>query len=61
MRQREACRSELARESGVSSNINVDCDAVFASKLAPTVTVAMLAIEVRRCAYGDVDLPGRAI
>ncbi|MDR6961145.1 hypothetical protein J2W43_005158 [Pseudomonas brassicacearum] len=33
---RETCGSELARESGVSDNINVDCYAVFASKLAPT-------------------------
>jgi len=33
---RETCGSELARESGVPDNINVDCYAVFASKLAPT-------------------------
>ena len=33
---RETCGSELARESGMSDNINVDCYAVFASKLAPT-------------------------
>ncbi|SFB33185.1 hypothetical protein SAMN03159488_03079 [Pseudomonas sp. NFIX10] len=33
---RETCGSELARESGVTDNINVDCYAVFASKLAPT-------------------------
>jgi hypothetical protein len=30
-----ACRSELAREGGVSGN-NVDWHAIFASKLAPT-------------------------
>ncbi len=33
---RETCGSEFARESGVPDNINVDCYAVFASKLAPT-------------------------
>ncbi|MGX1171694.1 hypothetical protein AB7M32_000419 [Pseudomonas sp. R151218B TE3479] len=33
---RETCGSELARESGVPDNIDVDCYAVFASKLAPT-------------------------
>ena len=31
-----SCGSELARDSGVSANINVECGAVIASKLAPT-------------------------
>ncbi len=31
------CGSELARESGLSFNINVDWSAAFASKLAPTI------------------------
>ncbi len=30
------CGSGLAREEGIAFNINVDCDAAFASKLAPT-------------------------
>ena len=30
------CESGLARESGVSGDINIDCAAVFASKPAPT-------------------------
>ncbi|MHC8364837.1 hypothetical protein ACYZT9_02865 [Pseudomonas sp. ZT5P21] len=30
------CGSELARESGGSTNMNVECNAAFASKLAPT-------------------------
>ncbi|PPK36562.1 hypothetical protein CD175_23410 [Pseudomonas laurylsulfatiphila] len=30
------CGSEPARESGVSVNINIDCDNAFASRLAPT-------------------------
>ncbi|PNB74950.1 hypothetical protein C1X64_07625 [Pseudomonas sp. GW456-E7] len=30
------CGSELARDSGVSVNINIDCYTVIASKLAPT-------------------------
>lgn len=33
---RETCGSELARENRVADNINVDCYAVFASKLAPS-------------------------
>jgi hypothetical protein len=42
MRQRETCvGAKLARESSVSGNNNVDCAAVFAGKLAPTVTVAL--------------------
>jgi hypothetical protein len=31
-----SCGSELARDSGVSANINVECGDVIASKLAPT-------------------------
>ncbi|WP_367375031.1 hypothetical protein [Pseudomonas lini] len=34
--KRNPCGSGLARESGVSGDINVDCDAVFAGKPAPT-------------------------
>jgi hypothetical protein len=34
--ERRPCRSELARESGVSVNIDVESDGPFASKLAPT-------------------------
>ncbi|NTZ94911.1 hypothetical protein FCH79_06185 [Pseudomonas koreensis] len=30
------CGSELARESGISGNIRVECYKAFASKLAPT-------------------------
>ncbi len=33
---RETLRSELARESGISHDINVDCTAAFAGKPAPT-------------------------
>jgi hypothetical protein len=31
------CGSELARDSGVSDNKNVECQTAIASKLAPTV------------------------
>jgi hypothetical protein len=30
------CGSELAHDEGVSVDINIDCDAAIASKLAPT-------------------------
>ncbi|QHC99832.1 hypothetical protein PspS04_05360 [Pseudomonas sp. S04] len=30
------CRSELARDSATSLNIEVECDGLIASKLAPT-------------------------
>ncbi|UCP08706.1 hypothetical protein K5R88_23255 [Pseudomonas sp. MM213] len=36
------CRSEPARDSGVSVSINVDCMAVIASRLAPTGYAAVL-------------------
>jgi len=31
------CGSELARDSNLSSNINIECDDFIASKLAPTL------------------------
>ena len=39
---RATCGSGLARESGVSGDINVDCTAVFASKPAPTGSRCLL-------------------
>ncbi|PWE38926.1 hypothetical protein C9I50_20505 [Pseudomonas prosekii] len=32
----EPCGSELARDSGMTDNINSECDGPIASKLAPT-------------------------
>ncbi|OXR30077.1 hypothetical protein PSJE_25275 [Pseudomonas jessenii] len=34
------CGSELARDSGGSASISVECAGLFASKLAPTVSRA---------------------
>ncbi|TFB35621.1 hypothetical protein E3W21_24970 [Pseudomonas sp. F01002] len=34
---RNPCGSGLAREGGVSVNITIECHALFASKLAPTL------------------------
>jgi len=33
---RKTCGSELARDSGVSGDIDIECQAAIASKLAPT-------------------------
>ncbi|MNF10545.1 hypothetical protein D3C80_2115180 [compost metagenome] len=37
--RRETCGSELARDSGVAVNEDVECQAAVASKLAPTGAV----------------------
>jgi hypothetical protein len=44
--------SGLARESGVSGNINIDCAAAFASKPAPTLDPLCFPDKNTRTLYG---------
>ncbi|RON73884.1 hypothetical protein BK675_17430 [Pseudomonas fluorescens] len=52
-RPRDHCGSELARESAVSGDDDVDCAAAFASRLAPTgILVAMKMVDLPRISVG---------